>query len=146
MSQSTKPMPGDIMRVKAPFPDKIMIDGPGTIGHPPLESASEAVKFDEDKVRMELLPPEFLTSTASILTFGAKKYADRNWEQGMDWSRVYGALQRHLNAWWSGEHTDPETGKSHLWHANCCMAFLTTYEMRGVGTDDRPYPKEGEGI
>lgn len=106
----------------------------------------EAVKFDEDKVRMELLPPEFLTSTASILTFGAQKYSARNWEQGMDWSRVYGALQRHLNAWWSGEHTDPETGKSHLWHANCCMAFLTTYEMRGVGTDDRPYPREGEGI
>ena len=63
---------------------------------------------------------------------------DRNWEQGMDWSRVYGALQRHLNAWWGGEHTDPETGKSHLWHANCCMAFLTTYEIRNVGNDDRP--------
>lgn len=102
------------------------------------------VKFDEDKVRMELLPPEFLTSTASILTFGAQKYSDRNWENGMDWSRVYGALQRHLNAWWGGEHTDPETGKSHLWHANCCMAFLTTYEIRGVGTDDRPVFMKGE--
>ena len=103
-----------------------------------VNSPSEGAKFDEDKIRMELIPPEFLTSTASILTFGAKKYSARNWEQGMDWSRVYGALQRHLNAWWAGEHTDPETGKSHLWHANCCMAFLTTYEMRGVGNDDRP--------
>ena len=100
-------------------------------------SGFEAVKFDEDKVRLELLPPELMTSVAEILTFGAKKYSARNWELGMDWSRSYGALQRHLNAWWGGEDKDPETGKSHLWHAGCCITFLITYEARGVGTDDR---------
>lgn len=62
---------------------------------------------------------------------------DRNWEHGMDWSRVYGAMLRHQNAWWSGEDTDPESGRSHLWHVACCAAFLLTYEMRGVGRDDR---------
>lgn len=99
---------------------------------------NEGVKFDSGKVRMELLPPELLVGVADILTFGAKKYADRNWEKGMDWSRVYGALLRHLNAWWGGEDTDPETGKSHLWHAGCCIAFLITYEQRRIGNDDRP--------
>lgn len=96
------------------------------------------VKHDQEKVRLELIPPELIFGVGEILTFGAKKYGDRNWERGMEWGRVYGALQRHLNAWWSGEETDAETGKSHLWHAGCCLAFLMAYEARGIGEDDRP--------
>lgn len=98
----------------------------------------EGRKYDQDKVRMELIPPELLEATAAILTFGAKKYEDRNWEKGMKWSRVFGALMRHLWAWWGGEVEDPETGKSHLWHSACCIAFLIAYEEREVGEDDRP--------
>lgn len=97
-------------------------------------------KDDQDKTRYDLIPPELLESIAVILTFGAKKYEDRNWEQGMKWSRVFGALMRHLWAWWNPfvPDTDSETGKSHLWHAGCCIAFLIAYEARKVGTDDRP--------
>ena len=99
---------------------------------------AKGVKHDQGKLPYHLIPPELLSSVADILDFGAKKYAARNWEAGMDWSRVFGALQRHLWAWWGGEKQDPETGKSHLWHAGCCIAFLITYEMRGLGKDDRP--------
>ena len=95
-------------------------------------------KDDADKIRMELLPPEFLTATATVLTFGAKKYSDRNWEQGMKWSRVFGALMRHMWDWWRGVKYDSETGYSHLWHAACCLAFLIAYEERQLGEDDRP--------
>lgn len=95
-------------------------------------------KDDAEKIRMELLPPELLEGTAQVLTFGAKKYEDRNWERGMAWSRPFGALMRHMWAWWRGEHADPETGYSHLWHASCCLAFLMAYEQRKIGEDDRP--------
>lgn len=61
----------------------------------------------------------------------------RNWEAGMDWSRVFSALQRHTWAWWGGEDKDPETGFSHLEHAACCIMFLNAYEQRGIGKDDR---------
>lgn len=100
---------------------------------------NQAVKNDQDKIRYELIPPEFLEGTASVLTFGAKKYDDRNWERGMKWSRVFGALQRHLWSWFDENQsdTDEETGKSHLWHAACCLCFLITYEKRGIGEDDR---------
>lgn len=100
----------------------------------------EGQKKDSGKVRYELLPPELLEAVSEILTFGAKKYDDRNWELGMDWSRVFGALMRHLWAWWNPftSSVDEETGKSHLWHAACCIAFLIAYEARGVGKDDRP--------
>lgn len=98
---------------------------------------TEGVKADQGKARYDLIPPEYLQGCAEILTFGAEKYAPRNWELGMDWGRVYGALQRHLWAWWGGQDNDPETGKSHLWHAACCLAFLMAYEQRGIGTDTR---------
>jgi len=103
---------------------------------------NEGKKFDADKTRYDLLPPEFLDGTAVILTFGAAKYGERNWELGMAWGRPFGALMRHMWAWWRGEDKDPETGKSHLWHAACCIAFLMAYEERGIGTDDRPKKKE----
>lgn len=95
-------------------------------------------KFDQGKLPFHLLPPELLTAITTVLDFGASKYAPRNWEAGMDWSRVFSALQRHMWAWWAGEDKDPETGKSHLWHAACCIAFLVTFEERKTGKDDRP--------
>lgn len=101
------------------------------------------VKFDNGKVRYDLLPPEGVNAVAVILTLGAEKYSARNWELGMDWSRPFGACLRHLFAWWGGEDRDPDTGKSHLWHAACNLFFLITYEKRGVGKDDRPVVATG---
>lgn len=105
------------------------------------ETVSEengGVKFDKGKTRYDLFPPEAIDAVSQVLTFGASKYGDRNWEKGMDWGRVFGALLRHLFSWWGGSSKDPETGLSHLWHAGCCIAFLITYESRGIGKDDRP--------
>jgi hypothetical protein len=48
----------------------------------PPEAPKEGVKHDTDKVRVELYPPEALLATSRVLTFGAKKYAERNWERG----------------------------------------------------------------
>lgn len=101
---------------------------------------SEGKKDDQGKLQYELIPPEILNALADILTFGAKKYDERNWEKGMDWSRPFGALMRHMWAWWNPftPSTDEETGKSHLWHAACCLAFLIAYEERQIGNDNRP--------
>lgn len=99
---------------------------------------AEGIKHDTDKVRLDLYPPEALFATSRILTFGAKKYADRNWEKGLKFSRVFGAAMRHLWSWWRGENTDPETGENHLHHAACCITFLQTYVERGMDSfDDR---------
>lgn len=103
----------------------------------PTIPVGEGVKFDADKPRYDLIPPELNEAVAQVLTFGAAKYAARNWEQGMNWGRAYAALQRHMNAFWAGEDNDPETGMPHTWHAGCCIAFLIAFEARGAGTDDR---------
>lgn len=98
----------------------------------------EGLKFDADKARYDLIPPEIEEAIAKVLTFGAVKYGERNWELGMKWGRPYAALRRHMAAWWSGEDKDPETGMPHTWHAACCIAFIVAFEARGIGTDDRP--------
>lgn len=109
-------------------------------------------KTDTGKCRMDLIPPELLFAVGHILTWGCSKkkgYPERNWENGMHWSRPFGALMRHMWAWWGGAgptstsflfgDLDPESKKSHLWHAGCCIAFLIAYEERGCYAefDDR---------
>ena len=98
----------------------------------------EGRKDDSQKLPIHLLPTDALECIAEILDFGAKKYAPRNWEKGMAWSRVYRACIGHLWKWWRGAPADEETGKSHLWHAGCCILFLIAYERRKIGSDDRP--------
>lgn len=96
------------------------------------------VKYDGGKDPWHLAPWDAFKAIVKVMDFGAKKYAARNWEKGMDWSRLYSATLRHLTAWWEGEKADADTGYSHLWHAGCCVVFLIAYELRGVGKDDRP--------
>ena len=103
-----------------------------------MNDLTHAAKHDGGKAPYDLIPPEALDAVAVVLGFGAAKYAPRNWEKGMRWGRVFGALMRHMWAWWRGEKADAETGYSHLWHAACCICFLIAYEQRQVGEDDRP--------
>jgi hypothetical protein len=103
-----------------------------------LSIAAGGRKDDAAKAPMHLIAPELLWALSDVLAFGAGKYAPRNWEAGLDWSRVYSAAQRHLWAWWGGEDRDPETGLCHLDHAACCLMFLIAYERRQAGRDDRP--------
>ena len=86
---------------------------------------SEGLKYDEDKLRFDLLPPKALELLAEVYTSGAKKYEDRNMEMGMSWGRVFGAAMRHLWAFWRGEDKDAESGLYHLAHAAwCCLTLL----------------------
>lgn len=97
----------------------------------------EGVKFDQNKRRIDLVPTEAINALADVLTAGAVKYGEHNWRHGMDWSRVYGAAQRHMLAFWGGDDIDEESGMPHLWHALTNMAFLVSYQALSVGRDDR---------
>ena len=94
-------------------------------------------KFDQSKLRFDLVPPEALEEIVAVFTYGADKYGVRNWEAGIDWGRCFGAAMRHLWAWWRGEEKDSESGISHLAHAAASIMFLITYSKRNVGRDDR---------
>jgi hypothetical protein len=98
----------------------------------------EGVKKDHGKLRYDLIPPEGMEELARVYTIGASKYADRNWELGIKWGRVFGALLRHAFAWARGESHDPVDGQHHLASVAWCALALITYEQRGMSEfDDR---------
>lgn len=98
-----------------------------------------ATKFDEGKLRWDLLPAYALGEVVDVYTRGAKKYADRNWEKGMSYSRIWRALLSHAFKWWRGEKYDKTDGQQHLASVVWCALALMEYEFRKVGTDDRPF-------
>lgn len=93
---------------------------------------SQGTKYDGGKTRYDLITPEATEGLAKVLTFGANKYADRNWEKGIKFSRVLRALKSHILEWEKHGMPDDETGLSHLHHAAANIMFLQTYEARGM--------------
>ena len=96
-----------------------------------------AMKFDSDKLPVNLLSTEALNQTAAVLKFGADKYHAHNWRDGFAWSRPLAAAMRHIMAFNDGEDKDPESGLSHLAHAACCIMFLLEFEKTHPELDDR---------
>lgn len=103
----------------------------------PRDKSNEAMRFDDNKIRFDLIPTEAILEIARVYTVGAIKYEDNNWRKGMKFSRCIGSLERHWNLWKAGEEVDPETGCAHL--AQVCWNAMTllVYCLRGLGTDDR---------
>jgi len=124
-------------------------------------------KLDTNKLRFDLIPPMPLEETAHVYTIGAIKYDDRNWEKGLRWGRIFGAMMRHGWAFWRGERYDREcpnpecrtylpieaaadrlmpcpkcgTGgkrQHHLASVSWCAFTLMEYEDTHVELDDRP--------
>lgn len=97
-----------------------------------------ARKDDDGKARFDLIPAVPLQSLADVYTFGARKYADRNWEKGIKWGRVFAAICRHLWSYWRGEDVDTESGMTHLAHAAWGCFTLMEFERTHKELDDRP--------
>jgi hypothetical protein len=96
------------------------------------------VKYDTGKPRFDLIPTRPMVQLAEIYAYGAAKYADRNWEKGMEFSRVYAAAQRHLHAYWSGQDLDEESALPHLAHAAFGLLALLEFTTTHPELDDRP--------
>lgn len=96
----------------------------------PLTEKVSGIKYDGGKDCFHLIPWDALARTQKVLEFGAYKYGERNWENGIEMRRVWNAAMRHLTAYERGELQDPESGYSHLDHASCCIMFLQAFEER----------------
>ena len=99
----------------------------------------EGLRFNTGKTRHDLVPAFAQEQYAKVLTKGSEKYADRNWELGMDWTSVLASMKRHMLAFEKGEDFDPETGLLHTAHIMCNAAFLTEYYKIYPQGDNRPH-------
>jgi len=102
-------------------------------------SKHKGLRFNEGKLRFDLVHSYAHEQMVRVLTKGAIKYSDRNWEKGMAWSNIIASLKRHLNAIERGEDFDPETGELHAAHVACNAHFLTAYYKIYPQGDDRPH-------
>jgi hypothetical protein len=96
------------------------------------KNKNSGIKYDDDKLRLDLVDYNQINKLAYILTMGAKKYSDSNWMKVEPFnSRYFAALLRHLFAWQAGFKIDKESGKSHLDHAMANLMFLMWGEDNG---------------
>lgn len=92
----------------------------------PTPSPEQGRKYDAAKPRLDLVPMTSLLEVGKVLEFGARKYADNNWQQVPGGTqRYYAAALRHLAACQEDFGArDPESGLPHLAHAACCVLFM----------------------
>lgn len=85
----------------------------------------QGLKYDDGKLLVSLVQPEFIKGVAEVLTFGAAKYKPNSWQTVPDAKRRYeDALYRHWLAYLEGERLDSESGLEHLKHLACNAMFL----------------------
>jgi hypothetical protein len=97
------------------------------------QPTTEARKFDNQKNRWDLMPFRALDSVARIMTYGAQKYGDRNWENGTNPAfvmRQLAAAYRHLHSHMTGNKFDVESGLMHLAHAATDILMALELELR----------------
>lgn len=91
---------------------------------------NEGKKYDQGKLRYDLIPFIALDEVVKVLGHGAQKYGDHNWqlvERAED--RYPAAALRHLSAYLQGEECDPESGINHLAHAVCSLMFVLAINL-----------------
>lgn len=112
---------------------------------PLIESNTAGVKYDDDKLRYDLIPPLALDELVKVLTHGSKKYDDDNWRNVKNWKkRYFAATQRHQWQWKRGKIMDNEADTkgnpgSNCHHIACAIAslmFLLEKELEGDATYD----------
>lgn len=103
----------------------------------PYGDADKGLRFNDGKVPLELIPPEWPWGLALVMRAGINKgYPANNWLQGMEWSKCVGSMKRHTARLEAGEWIDAETGQPHAAMAAWNALALLSYSLRGLGTND----------
>lgn len=107
------------------------------------EKKSGGKKFDGAKPRVDLIPVEFTVGTAKALTFGAGKYGEHNFREGIQFSRLLGAAKRHIDLELAGVEKDKDSGCEHWMNACASLCMYAFMKKHKSEYDDRfKYTKE----
>lgn len=95
------------------------------------EKKGGGLRFNDGKLRYDLEHPLARRDLIDVITYGANKYSildekgkiiskgDRNWELGMEWTKVIASSKRHLAAIENGEDFDYDPHCSGCVNGNC---------------------------
>lgn len=87
------------------------------------------------KGRYDLITPFGLDRLAKWYELGSSKYADRNWEKGMPFSRYLDSARRHLNKFAMGMEDEDHLAAA-CWNI---MAIMHHQELKQNELDDLPH-------
>lgn len=106
------------------------------------EPAEKALKFDNGKVDLSIIPRKAKEGIAKAFMYGEKKYGRYNFKKkpGLKWSQLISGVDRHMTAFNSGEDMDPESTLNHLYHAAAGVCMLIEYYEHQIGEDNREKP------
>lgn len=104
---------------------------------PEVEASQRALKNDQEKPDLSLIPYVAQVAEAKAMMVGAKKYARYNYTKGHEASQLVSAAQRHLLAWFAGEENDPIDGQSHLGSVKACCSMILHQLELGTLIDNR---------
>lgn len=118
------------------------------------EGKTTARRYDQGKLRMDLIPVRPLKEVAKVYTYGAAKYhlydeqgniiedASDNWRKGMSWRKTIGAVKRHIAEFEDGQDFDPDPKMNNTLHiANAAWGLFTLMEYYRIAPefDDRQH-------
>ena len=89
----------------------------------------QGTKYDDGKLRYDLVPFRAMDEVVRVLTYGATKYSPDNWRYVPHAEERYpAAALRHISAYLQGEKYDRESNMPHLAHAICSLLFTLTLD------------------
>ena len=91
----------------------------------------------EGKGRYDLVSPFAIRRLAKWMEVGAKKYAPRNWEKGMPFSRYVDSAKRHLDKFVMGMEDEDHLAAV----AFNIFAIMHHQELEQTELDDMPHYK-----
>ena len=89
----------------------------------------------DGKGRFDLVTPFGLMRLAKWYELGAKKYADRNWEKGMPFSRYLDSAMRHITKFTMGMNDEDHLAAA-VWNLMC---IIHHEELGQTQFDDLPH-------
>jgi len=105
----------------------------------PVKDTNPKDAVGDTKVPLWLLSPIAKIKWSMAQFAGQIKYGSWNWRAaGVRVSTYLSAMERHMEAYKSGEELDPTDGTDHLGNIMACCAIIIDAREAGKLTDDRP--------
>lgn len=125
-------------------PGEYLMVGFDTNKETPMNDGGERMSYGEGKAirepsvgkgRFDLITPFGIMRLAKWYERGAQKYADRNWEKGMPFSRYIDSAERHITKFKMGM-TDEDHLAAAAWNI---LAIIHHEELGQLELDDMPH-------
>ena len=95
---------------------------------------NDSLKYDHEKIKYRLTPPQVIEALACIFTYGLQKYKkEGGWKQ-VDKERYQDALMRHFQDYLKGNKLD-ESGFPHSFHVLWNAGALVFKDLEEMGID-----------